>query len=102
MHRFQKWRDMLQAAGSIRAVRSVMEDYCDAMPAEVLAKLPDEARRARGDSDVQSAAVSLAHCELAYRGDPETAHLLHEIAHTFAVASMRIVRLSGEPLTPVE
>lgn len=96
MHRFQKWRDLIQAAGSASAITELMEDYVSSLPPAVISTLPEECQRALEESDVQSAAVTLLHCELAYKGDPTIQDLLHEIAHTYAAASMRITRFGRE------
>ena len=96
MHKFEQWRDAIQAAADRQAVATVMGQYVEAMAPAVMAMLPPECQRALSDRDVQSAAITLLHCELAYRGDPATAEVLHEIAHTYAAASTRIARLGGE------
>ena len=98
MHRFQRWRDAIQSARDPAAVSKVMREYVDSLPPTVISVLPPDSRRALGDPDIQRAAVSILHCELAFKGDAEVADLLHEVAHTFAAASLRLARLSGDPL----
>ena len=90
----------MQAASSVEAVERIVREYVDSIPVTVIAALPDEAKRALGERDVASAAVAILHCELAFKGDSETAAALHEVAHTFAAAALRITRLDREPLTP--
>jgi hypothetical protein len=102
MHRFQRWRDLIQAAGNASAIQGVMKDYVSSLPDAVISTLPEECQRALNETDVQSAAVTLLHCELTYKGDPAIQELLHEIAHTFAVASMRITWFSRGPLAPTD
>ena len=99
MHRFERWRDVIQGAADENAVLRVMRDYVQVIPATVLSALPAECQRALADSDIQGAAITLLHCELTYQGEPAVAELLHEIAHTYAAASMRIARLAKEPLS---
>jgi hypothetical protein len=90
MHRFQKWRDALQAAGSQRSVTRVMREYAHTLPDEVRASLPEPCRDALADPiDVLAAAVTFLHAELAHVGPGEEQAFLHEIAHTFAAAAMR-------------
>ena len=76
-----------------------MRDYIDSLGAAVAA-LPPECKRALEDPDLQGAAVTLLHCELAWRGDPATGQLLQEIARTFAAAATRLGRFDMEPMTP--
>lgn len=99
MHRFQRWREVLEAAHSEAAVDKAMRDYAATL-APVMAVIPDDCRKAIEGGDLQEAAVTLLHCELAYRGTPEVAQLLHEIAHTYAAASLRLTRIRAEPLRP--
>ena len=94
MHRFIRWRDAMQAAPSADMVVRIIRDYVTTIPPEVLTLLPEECQRAVKDSDVQAAAITILHCELAFRGDPFVSEVLHEIAHTYAAASLRITRLS--------
>ena len=101
MHRFQRRRDAIQAASSTAAVDEVMMEYGRTIPEAVAASLPPECQRALKDPDIQSAAVGLLHCELGFKGDPEMAALLHEVAHTYAAASLRITRLTKEPAPKV-
>ena len=96
MHRFERWRDAIHAAADEHAVGRVIREYADAIPHEDIALLPPECQKALADWDVQSAAITLLHCELAYRGDAATAKILHEIAHTYAAASTRNARLGRD------
>ena len=97
MHRFERWRTAIQGATDEDAVGAVVRDYLKTIPESVIKALPYECRRAVKDPDIQSAAVAILHCELAFDGDPDVAKILHEVAHTYAAASLRIARLSKEP-----
>ena len=100
MHRFQKWRDALQIAPDEKTLMALMRDYVNGLRPDVLDTLPDGCRRVLSDSatlDVNSAAVTLLHEELAHRGVPGVGDVLHEIAHTFAAAAVRLARLRGQP-----
>ena len=99
MHRFRRWREALDAAHTQAAVERVMADYAETL-APILQALPEVCSKAVQQEDLQSAAVTLLHCELAYRGSAESADLLHEIAHTYAAASLRLSRIKAEPLAP--
>ena len=99
MHRFERWRDAIQGASDEKAVIRAMRDYVQGIPPTVVSALPSECQRALADGDVQAAAITLLHCELTYQGEPAVAELLHEIAHTYAAASMRIARLAKEPIS---
>src|ERR1051325_4700627 len=101
MHRFQEWRDALNVARDEKTVAAIMRDYAHAITPQVVDLLPAEAREAlSGEMDVQGAAVTLLHVELTFRGNPEIGLLLHEIAHTFAAASVRLSRVRTEPIVP--
>jgi hypothetical protein len=96
MHRFQKWRDAMQAAPDAESVTRIMGEYVTTIPETVRSLLPAEAQQALKDPDLLAAAVTILHCELAFRGDPAVADMLHEVAHTYAAASLRITRLTKE------
>lgn len=102
MHRFKRWRDALQATPNAEAVVRVIRDYITALPSEVVDALPEDCAGAlavESAMDVQAAAVTLLHCELGYAGEPGTGDVLHEIAHTLAVAAMRLTSLGGGAFT---
>jgi hypothetical protein len=98
MDRFERWREVVQAAANEQAVEQAMREYAATIPDTVASLLPPECQQALVDHDVQRAAITLLHSELAYRGDPSVAELLHQIAQTYAAASQRIARLVKEPL----
>jgi len=96
MHRFQKWRDALQVAPNVDKVAGIMEDYVSAIAASASA-LPQDCQEilACRPLDIQEAAVTLLHAELDFRGSHEASDFLHEVAHTFAAASVRMTLLHG-------
>src|SRR5215468_915058 len=101
MYRFQRWRDALSIAPDAITVERLMRDYSASIAPELVGTLPNDCQRALvsirdGGSDVQTVAVTLLHVELSVRGDGEASKLLHELAHTFASASVRISRLRAE------
>jgi len=101
MHRFEKWRDALNIAPDEKAVKALMREYVQVIDPKVIEVLPADCRMALdGTTDLQSAAVMILHAELAFDGPEEIAKVLHEIAHTFAAASIRLGRLRTEPLLP--
>ena len=95
MHRFQEWRDALNAAPDIDAVVRIMESYRAAID-HFLTILPPECRRALAHSplDIQTGAVTLLLAELSYRGSEEIEEVIHEVAHTFASAAVQIGNFS--------
>jgi hypothetical protein len=96
MHRFQKWRDALQMAPTQKAVAGVVADYIAALPQEAWEALPEDCvAMLKSSGDVQTIAVCLVQAELNFRGSPEAAAIVHEVAHTFAVAAVRLTSLHG-------
>jgi hypothetical protein len=103
MHSFLKWRDRLQVAPDSRAVNAVIRDYVSGLVPSDVNGLPQTCQIAitASPADIQAAAVTLLHAELIYAGDPHTAAFLHEIAQTFAAASVRLGQVQGRPeITP--
>ena len=101
MERFQQWREALQLAPDIRTVEIITRDYVKAL-LPVIALLPEECQRSlRAGLDVQSTAVLLLQHELRFSGTEEARALLHEVAHTFASAAVRITLLYAKPASAV-
>ena len=101
MHRFQKWREALQLAPDADTVEGVVRDYVEAIWS-VVGVLPEDCGRVllQPDLNIQSAAVTLLQAELRASGDEEQRALLHEIAHTFAAAAVRMTLLHPRVSTP--
>ena len=93
MHRFHRWRDVLLATSDEASVRRVISQYAGTLDPIVVSALPEDCQRALKDTDIQSAAVALLHCEMRFNGSDEVRAVLHEIAHTFAAASLRLTSL---------
>lgn len=100
MHRFARWREALQAAHTEQDVRKALEAYVATL-APVLGVLPEDVRSALDSDDIQGSAVTLLQAEMRQRETDELSQLLHEIAHTYAAASVRLAKIRREPLTPV-
>jgi hypothetical protein len=96
MERFERWREVMQAAQDEAGVAQAVREYVATMPAAVVSLLPAECQKALADHDIQRSAITLMHCELGYSGDATVAELLHGIAQTYAAASQRIARLAKE------
>ena len=77
-----------------------MREYVTVIDPLVLAELPEDCQTALRDSDLQAAAVTLLHCEMRFTGSDEMRQLLHEIAHTYAAASIRLTAISKGPAIP--
>jgi hypothetical protein len=101
MDRFLKWHELLQLAPNVKAVNAIMRDYAHSL-APVAGTLPSECQQAlaMADLDVQAAAVLLLRAELAFQGSAEAREFLHEVAHTFASAAVRITLLHAKPVVP--
>lgn len=95
-YRYHRWRDALQLAPNDRAIVGVINDYVTTLDPEAIKALPGECREALFDRDIARAAVTLLRSELVFDGPPEVANMLHEIAHVFAAASVRLSRLGSE------
>ncbi|HZZ92190.1 MAG TPA: hypothetical protein VFE23_06480 [Usitatibacter sp.] len=100
VHRFVKWRSQFQLAQTAKAISDLIADYLQVLPSTAIAQLPGSCQDALKDPDIQAAAITLLQCEMRHQGTPESLELLHEIAHTFAAASIRLSQLEGrgEPL----
>jgi len=95
--RVREWREMLQTAPNVSAVNAVMRDYVLTLQF-VQTLLPRECRdELAGELDVHAAAVTLLHAELHFQGPDEGRALLHEAAHMFASAAVRITQLHPHP-----
>ena len=101
MHRFERWRNALQVAHTEADVQNAMADYVRALGATIAA-LPSDAQTALMEQDIQSAAVTLLMVEMRHNGTDGVGELLHEIAHTYAAASVRLTKIKREPLTPAQ
>jgi hypothetical protein len=100
MHRFFRWRERLQAAKDEKEIRQLMAEYLEVLDPEAVKMLPQECHEVLKAGDIPACAVALLQAEMAYSGDEETRMFLHEAAHTFAAASLRLSRLRKEPIVP--
>ena len=98
-YRFQKWRQAIQLAPDAATVDTIIAEYIQCIAPAEMARLPAKCRAALAVSppDMQVSAVVLLQEELGYSGDGEIAALLHEIAHTFAAASIRLGQIQSRP-----
>jgi len=101
MHRFRNWREAIQASQDAEAVSTLISEYVASIRRSDLDGLSERCRRllTESDADIQAAAVTLLREELAFSGNPESGAVLHEIAHTFAAASVRLGQLLGHSPT---
>jgi hypothetical protein len=97
MNGFESCRAMLQVAPNAQAVTSIMRDYVRILGPLVEA-LPESCRAVLSDDlDVQEVAVTLLRAELRFEGSEEAREILHECAHTFASAAVRLTLLHERP-----
>ena len=99
MHRFQKWRDALQIAPDVKSVAGVMQDYVQTLTPEDLEHIPGSCAAAMQTSplDIPAIAVCLLQAELSWSGSAEAWRVLHDVAHTFALAATRLTLVQREP-----
>lgn len=102
MHRFFRWRDRLNATKDAREVRALIAEYLLTIEPAVVKLMPAPCQEALAEGDVQNCAVALLQAELSYSGPDSMRELLHEAAHTFAAASVRLSKLRMEPVAPRE
>ena len=95
MHKFQRWRSIIQAAKSRGEVLQVVHDYLACVLPSELLKMPPSSQTAVADAtaDIAGAAVTLRRDELQFYGDDETAALMSEMTQTLAAASARMAHL---------
>lgn len=89
----------MQAAHTEQDVRKTLDAYVATL-VPVMTALPDDVRNALASDDIQGAAVTMLHAEMRQHGEGDLAGLLHEIAHTYAAAAVRLAKIRREPLTP--
>jgi hypothetical protein len=93
MYSFHKWLEALLTTVDEESIKSVMRDYRDTLERTVLKLLPGDCQQALKEPDIQAAAVALLHCEMRFKGSEDVRELLHEIAHTYAAAALRVTAL---------
>jgi hypothetical protein len=97
MYRYQTWREALQLAGNVDAIRGLVDEFMVAIR-PVAGVLPESCRLVlQPGVDVQEAAVTLLQGEMGFAGSEEERSLLHEIAHTLAAAAVRMTMLHPRP-----
>ena len=103
MHRFRNWREAIQASQDAEAVAALIGEYVASIRRSDLDALSDRCRRVLTDpeADIPGAAVILLREELAFDGNHELGNVLHEIAHTFAAASVRLGQLLSHHHPPL-
>ena len=102
MHRFFRWRERFQAAKDEKEIRALVAEYLLTIDHTVVKLMPVPCQEALAEGDMQNCAVALLQAELSYSGPEDMRELLHEAAHTFAAASVRLSRLRVEPIVPGE
>jgi hypothetical protein len=100
MHRFFRWRERLNAAKDEKEIRALVAEYLQSLDAAAIESMPGSCQEALMTGDIGNCAVALLHAELGHTGPEETRLVLHEAAHTFAAASVRLSKLRMEPVAP--
>lgn len=97
MYHFYHWRARIQDAHSENAIGRVIQDYGLTLSPVMVESLPEACREALSDTNFPHAALTLLQAEMSFKGAPEVKALLHEIANTYAAASVRVASFrSGE------
>lgn len=90
MYHFHNWRVRIQDAHSEDAVTRIIQDYGMTLSPVMVESLPGACREALSNPNLSHAALTLLQAEMGFKGAPEVKALLHEIANTFAAASVRV------------
>jgi hypothetical protein len=90
MHSLTRWRLAIRQAQNVPQVQRILQEYLESILPSDMSRLPHDCRLAATVSDIPGAAVYLLRAELAFRGEEESARLLHELAHVFVAGSQRI------------
>ena len=95
MHHYQRWRSVIARARTRQEVDQAVREYVACLLPSELSKLPESSQAAVAEAaiDLVGAAFVLRRDELGFRGDEETASLMHEMTQTFTAASARIANL---------
>jgi hypothetical protein len=97
MHRFARWKALIEIAADEASVYRIMAEYVDVLlPSETTA-LPPLCQKILSNPllDIPGAAFDLVQEELRFRGDAEIVDILHEITLTFVAASARLAQLQA-------
>ncbi len=96
MQRFQAWSRRIRSATTAAAVLEIMASFVGSIPPSDLDRLPREVRTELGGEDIPGLAVDVMREDLRFRGDEQSAEVLHEVALAFAEASGRIAEIDSE------
>ena len=91
MYRFHHWRVQIQDARDERAIIDVSRNYRQTLTPAMVASLPEECREALEKGDIPDAALKCLQAEMRCQDTPEVTALLHEVAHTYAAAAVRVM-----------
>ena len=95
MYHFRHWRVQIQNAHNENAIARVIQDHRLTLSPVMVESLPAACRETLNNSNLPHAALALLQAEMGFKGPPEVAALLHEIANTYAAASVRIAVFRG-------
>ena len=91
MHRFHHWRVRIQDAHDERAIANIIREYRGTITPAMFDLLPEDCRKALEGGDIQDAARKCLEAEMRSRDTPEITAVLHEVAHTYAAAAVRLM-----------
>ena len=101
MSQLARWQGMLQKTHTEEAVQGVMREYAATFSA-ILEVLPEDIRVGLASDDIQTAAVTALQAEMRHQGTSDLGKLLHEIAHVYAAAAVRLAKIKRDPLAPAQ
>ena len=90
MHRFHHWRVQIEDARDQRTLARVIQDYRLTLTPAMVKSLPVECREAVERNDIPDVALKCLEAEMRCQGTPELTNLLHEVAHTYAAAAVKL------------
>lgn len=95
MYRFHHWRVRIDDAHDERTIAQILQDYRLTIPTAIAESLPPECREAIDGKDIPSAALTLLQAEMRHKAAPEVTAFLHEAAHTYAAAAVKLAGLKS-------
>ena len=98
MSSLDSWTRRIRSASTTAAVLEIVGSFLGSIPPTELERLPRELRAELGRErqDIHTLAVEMLREDLRHPSSDEAAHVLHEVALTFAEASGRLVEIEGQ------
>ena len=91
MHRFHHWRVQIEDSRDERDLARIIQDYRLTLTPAMVESLPPECRDAIDGNDISHTALKCLQAEMRCRDTSELTDLLHEVAHTYAAAAVKLI-----------